>query len=70
MSDMRQERFEGDMTTFNAANAYFAYRKLDNGNFEVVMIEGKVRQFAVCTHENDAEVIVDALNAARKRGEL
>lgn len=31
---------------------------------------GNDRRFAYCTHENDAEVIVDALNAAEERGEL
>lgn len=59
----------------------FSANRLINGDWEVTMkastFFGRVnyghedrRRFAYCTHENDAEVIVDALNAAEQRGEL
>lgn len=53
-------------------NMSFRYEKLPDGNYEVIMqaytLPGnsstKERRFAYCTHENDAEVIVQALNIA------
>lgn len=51
----------------------FTIQKLQDGNYEVIMKAGTIssrprvdRRFAYCTHENDAEVIVDCLNNAEK----
>ncbi len=59
----------------------FASEKLDNGDYEVIMqggtLRGRVnypkgadRRFALCTHQNDAQVIVDLLNWAETNGTL
>lgn len=55
----------------------FTYQRLANDDFEVVMQPNTIfsrpnvpRRFAYCTHENDAEVITEALNAAERRQEL
>lgn len=53
----------------------FLCEKLKNGDYEVVMLKGTVhrghqRRFALCTHENDAETIVELLNEAEKNGVL
>lgn len=58
----------------------FTYQKTDGGDYEVLMHADtlhkrwnrgtKERRFALCTHENDADVIVDALNNVEKLGIL
>lgn len=58
----------------------FSVEKTHDGDFEVLMHADtlhkrwnrgtKNRRFALCTHENDAEVIMDALNNCEKLGIL
>lgn len=58
----------------------FRYHCLKIGHYEVIMEpntlhiggrkSGEERRFARCTHENDAEVITDALNTCEKLGLL
>ena len=59
----------------------FMFEKIEGGNFEVLMkggtLRGRVnypkntdRRFALCAHENDAEVITDALNKCEQLGIL
>lgn len=59
----------------------FAYQETQDGNYEIVMLGGTLRgrvnynkkaerRFALCTHKNDAEVTVAALNDAENNGAL
>ncbi len=59
----------------------FRTQKLDNGDYEILMeggtLKGRVnypkntdRRFALCTHENDAQVIAGLLNWAESNGTL
>lgn len=46
-------------------SATFSYAKCKEG-YEVIMHFRGERRFALCTHENDAQVIVDAMNGRIK----
>ncbi len=56
----------------------FTFEELPDGNFEVIMKADTLnwarpridRRFALCTHRNDAEVIVEALNRSESTGLL
>lgn len=55
----------------------FKYEKTYTDSYEVLMLPDTIhcrpnieRRFALCNHENDAEVIADALNHYEKTGLL